>query len=66
MAMRIIAQGTERIRVIEWKQEDPYLRAVVEILPEPKVVDAGRSRSCEAKRAADDSGSTEPVAKRSA
>ena len=25
--MRIIAQGTERIRVIEWKQEDPYLRA---------------------------------------
>ena len=38
--MRIIAQGTERIRVIEWKQEDPLLRAVVEILPEPRVVDA--------------------------
>ena len=37
--MRIIAQGTERIRVKEWKQTDPYLRAVVEILPEPKVVD---------------------------
>jgi ATP-dependent Lon protease len=38
--MRIIVQGTERIRVKEWKQEDPYLRAVVEILPEPTTVDA--------------------------
>ena len=37
--MRIIAQGTERVRVIEWKQEDPFLRAVVEILPEPRTVD---------------------------
>ena len=39
-AMRILVQGTERIRVVEWKQEDPYLRAVCEILPEPRVVDA--------------------------
>src|ERR1044072_3841713 len=38
--MRIIAQGTERIRVVEWKQEDPLLRAVVEILPDPRTVDA--------------------------
>jgi ATP-dependent Lon protease len=38
--MRIIVQGTERIRVVEWKQEDPFLRAVVEILPEPRVVDS--------------------------
>ncbi len=38
--MRIIVQGTERIRVIEWKQEDPLLRARVEILPEPRIVDA--------------------------
>ena len=38
-SMRIIAQGTERIKVLEWKQEDPYLRARVEVLPEPKVVD---------------------------
>src|SRR5215212_5827501 len=37
--MRIIVQGTERIRVVEWKQEDPFLRAVVEILPEPRTVD---------------------------
>jgi len=38
--MRIIVQGTERIRVVEWKQEDPLLRATVEILPEPRIVDA--------------------------
>jgi len=38
--MRLIVQGTERIRVREWKHEDPYLRAVVEILPEPRIVDA--------------------------
>ncbi len=37
--MHIIAQGTERIKVIEWKQEDPYLRAVVQILPEVQVKD---------------------------
>src|SRR5215211_1625149 len=37
--MRIIAQGTERIRVIQWKQEDPHLRVVVEILPEPRIID---------------------------
>src|SRR3984893_456131 len=39
-SMHIVAQGTERIRVIEWKQEDPYLRALVQILPEPRIVDA--------------------------
>ena len=32
--MHIIAQGTERIKVIEWKQEEPYLRALVQMLPE--------------------------------
>jgi ATP-dependent Lon protease len=39
-AMRIVVQGTERIKVIEWKQQDPHLRAVVKILPEPAVADA--------------------------
>src|ERR1043166_764439 len=39
-AMRIVVQGTERIRVLQWKQEDPHLRAVVQILPEPTVIDA--------------------------
>ena len=38
--MRIIVQGTERIRVVQWKQQDPHLRAVVEILPPPRTVDA--------------------------
>ena len=38
-AMRIVVQGTERIKVVEWKQEDPHMRATVQILPEPHVVD---------------------------
>ena len=37
--MHIIVQGTERLKVLEWKQEDPYLRALVQILPELKTVD---------------------------
>ncbi len=37
--MRIIAQGTERIRVVGWTQEEPFLRAKVEILPDPRTVD---------------------------
>jgi ATP-dependent Lon protease len=39
-AMRILVQGTERFRVVEWKQEDPHLRATIEILPEPRIVDS--------------------------
>ncbi|PYS74857.1 MAG: endopeptidase La [Acidobacteria bacterium] len=39
-AMRIVAQGSDRIKVVEWRQTDPYLRAVVQILPEPIVIDA--------------------------
>ena len=39
-SMHIIAQGTERIRILGWKQEAPYLRAVVRILPEVAVIDA--------------------------
>ena len=38
-AMRIVAQGTDRIKVLEWKQEDPYLKARVQILPEPQIED---------------------------
>jgi ATP-dependent Lon protease len=38
--MQLIVQGTERIRVLEWTQEQPYLRARVEILPELNVEDA--------------------------
>ena len=39
-AMQLIVQGTERIRVLEWTQEQPYLKARVEILPELKTEDA--------------------------
>jgi ATP-dependent Lon protease len=38
-SMHIIAQGTERVKVLEWKQEDPYLRAVVQILPDLEIKD---------------------------
>src|SRR5258705_3042024 len=37
--MHIIAQGTDRIKVVEWKKDDPYLRAVVEILPDVEIKD---------------------------
>lgn len=37
--LHIIVQGTERIRVTDWKHEEPYLRAVVEILPAPVTID---------------------------
>ncbi|HKO44161.1 MAG TPA: endopeptidase La [Pyrinomonadaceae bacterium] len=37
--MHIIAQGTERIKVLEFIQEEPFIRARVEILPELQVVD---------------------------
>src|ERR1051325_11158947 len=39
-AIRIVVQGTERIRVLEWKQQDPHLRASVQIMPEARVADA--------------------------
>ena len=32
--LHLIAQGTERIRVLDWVQEEPFLRARVQILPE--------------------------------
>src|SRR6267143_7240484 len=38
--VHIIAQGSDRIKVVEWKQEDPYLLAVVQILPEVQIKDA--------------------------
>ncbi|HWT02467.1 MAG TPA: endopeptidase La [Pyrinomonadaceae bacterium] len=37
--MQLIVQGTERVKVLEWTQEQPYLRARVEILQPLKVVD---------------------------
>jgi ATP-dependent Lon protease len=38
-SMHIIAQGTERIRILAWKLEEPYLRAVVRILPEVVIIE---------------------------
>src|SRR5947207_6095440 len=38
--MQLIVQGTERIRVVEWTQQQPFMRARVEILPELKTEDA--------------------------
>ncbi|HBR56400.1 MAG TPA: hypothetical protein DEA22_02845, partial [Blastocatellia bacterium] len=32
--MQLIVQGLERFRVTEWKEEQPYIRATIEVLPE--------------------------------
>src|SRR5688500_1517627 len=37
--LHLIVQGTERLQILEWLQEEPYLRARVKILPEPEVID---------------------------
>ncbi|HEV2826864.1 MAG TPA: LON peptidase substrate-binding domain-containing protein, partial [Pyrinomonadaceae bacterium] len=37
--MHIIVQGTDRIKVVEWKQQEPFLRAVVQILPDVQIKD---------------------------
>ncbi|MEA2203314.1 MAG: ATP-dependent Lon protease [Blastocatellia bacterium] len=38
--LHLIAQGTERLQILEWVQQEPFLRARVKILPEPQVRDA--------------------------
>ncbi|MCV4732217.1 LON peptidase substrate-binding domain-containing protein, partial [Escherichia coli] len=37
--MQLIVQGMERFEVVEWLQEEPFLRAKVRILPELKRLD---------------------------
>ncbi len=37
--MQLIVQGVDRVRILNWAQEDPFLRAKVEILPELTIVD---------------------------
>jgi ATP-dependent Lon protease len=37
--MQLIVQGVDRVRVLYWSQEEPFLKAKVEILPELKVQD---------------------------
>ena len=38
--VHLIVQGTERIKVLEWTQEQPFLRARVQTMPPLKVLDA--------------------------
>jgi ATP-dependent Lon protease len=33
-ALQIIVQGTERVRVLDWTQTDPYIRAHVQVMPQ--------------------------------
>ncbi|MCS6873221.1 MAG: endopeptidase La [Pyrinomonadaceae bacterium] len=35
--IQLIVQGIERVRIIEWVQEEPFLKATVEVLPLPHV-----------------------------
>ncbi|HEY0457955.1 MAG TPA: endopeptidase La [Pyrinomonadaceae bacterium] len=37
--MQLIVQGIERVKVLYWAAEEPYLKAKVEVLPELKVSD---------------------------
>ena len=37
--MQLIVQGTERIKLLEWTQEQPFLRARVQVLPELAIED---------------------------
>ena len=39
-ALQIIVQGTERVRVVEWTQAEPFLRARVHVLAPPRTVNA--------------------------
>ena len=38
--MQLIVQGVDRFEVVEWLQEQPYLRAKIQILPPLRVVDS--------------------------
>ncbi|MGI8541903.1 MAG: endopeptidase La [Aridibacter sp.] len=32
--LQLVVQGTERFRIVEWLQEEPFLKAKIEVLPE--------------------------------
>jgi ATP-dependent Lon protease len=38
--MQLIVQGMDRFEVLEWKEEQPYIKAKVQILPELRLVDS--------------------------
>jgi ATP-dependent Lon protease len=37
--MQLIVQGVDRVKILYWAQEEPFIRAKVEILPELKIED---------------------------
>ncbi len=37
--MQLIVQGVDRVKILYWAQEEPFLKAKVEILPELQIVD---------------------------
>ncbi len=37
--VQLIVQGVDRVKVLYWAQEEPYLKAKVEVLPDLKIVD---------------------------
>ena len=37
--LHLIVQGTDRIRIVAWEQQEPYLRARVQILPDLQIAD---------------------------
>ena len=39
--MQLIVQGVDRVKILYWAQEEPYLKAKVEKMPELKIVDNG-------------------------
>jgi ATP-dependent Lon protease len=39
-SMQLIVQGTERVRVVYWSQEQPFLKAMVEVMPPLRIDDA--------------------------
>ena len=39
--MQLIVQGVDRVKILYWAQEEPFLKAKVEVLPELKVNDNG-------------------------
>jgi ATP-dependent Lon protease len=45
--IRLLVQGIERVRILEYVQEEPYLRARVEVIPE-RLEDNIESKSCSA------------------
>ena len=37
--MQLIVQGVDRVKILNWTQEQPFLKAKVEILPDLTVTD---------------------------